>query len=500
MVGMRRVAFIVGIQDYLDKTIGSVDFAENDVIGIANALVQLGLAASDITTLVSGQATKTVIESRLGKIIKSLSKDDVFYLYYAGHGFAENNTNYITCHDTQLNDMANTSIPLHDILRQLKESEIKQSVIFIDACESGLPLDSSMRRMYSGMSEEELDEFLAEAEGTICFSACKADEGSYSHAKIKHGVWSYHVIRALSGDAPEALVNRKAITPTSLQNYLSKQVPLSLRTLRSSGDTQTPWMCGAMSRDLLIADVGEILEARQNKKAPLANQLKKGTISSMYVKSVRSLSGFRKGSHTVPNQVSGTTQSFVEDISKDEIRGALDAVHVGIRKHLKYKRADLKVSCDGGSASIITPDFDYHVEVTINEDDPSTVTFHEFIENISDGHIIMSDKFDSAFNSGFNSVDFIFEDEIDIDVIIDKLEDLEDSSLHLDYDSTSTIVKISIDNFPAEIVVEPDRMRIVVQRPIAPRKLLPLVEEGLKQVTSRESFALLPLIDENEGT
>lgn len=497
---MRRVAFIVGVQDYLDKTIDSVVYAENDVNEISKALVRLGLAPRDITTLVSAQATKTVIDSRLSKTIKSLSKDDVFYLYYAGHGFAENNTNYITCHDTQLNDLANTSIPLQDILTQLKESDVKQSVIFIDACESGLPIDTSIRRMYSHMSEEELEEFLAKAEGTICFSACKADEGSYSHPKIKHGVWSYHVIQALSGDAPEALVNRKTITPASLQNYLSKQVPLTLRTLKSSMDTQTPWMCGAMSRDLLIADVGDILEARQSKKAPLANQLKKGTISNMYVESVRSLSGFRKGSHSVPNQASGATQSFVEDISEVEIREALDTVHAGIRKHLKYKRSDLKVSYASGSASIIGPHFNYHVEVTINEDDPSKVTFHEFIENISDGQIIMSDQFDSAFNSGFNSVDFVFEDEIDIAGIIDKLEDSEDSSCSLDYDSTLTMLKVSIEGFPAEIVIEPDRLRIVVQRPVAPRKLLPLVEEGLKQVTSRESFALLPLIDEEETT
>lgn len=496
---MRQVAFLVGIEDYYDKSIPSVSFAQNDVFGIKESLSRLGVPESEIISLVSTQATKTIIDSRLSKIIKSLTADDMFYFYYAGHGFAENNINYITCFDTQLNDLSNTSIPLQSLLSQIQDSGVKKSLIFIDACESGLQFDASMRRMYSSMSDEELIEFLANAEGTICFSACKKDEESYSHAAIKHGVWSYHVIKALSGDAPDALVNRKLITPNSLQNYLSKEVPLTLRTLRTSGYAQTPWMCGAMSRDLLIADVGEILEAKQRNKAPLANQLKKGMISSMYVESVKSLSGFKKGSHTVPKQASGATQKFIEDISEREIRESVERVHSSLRKHLKYKRRELKVSSEAGSGSILTPHFDYHAEVTINEDDPSTVTFHEFIENISNGHVVLSDEFNDAFENGFNSVDFIFKDTIDMGSIIDELESVEDSRIKLDYNSSLTMLEITMKDFPAQIVIEPDRMRIVVQRPIAPKELLILVEEGFKQVTSHQSLNLLPLINEDEA-
>jgi len=496
---LRKVAFLVAIENYQDKSIKPVKFAQNDVNGIKESLLRLGVQEEEIITLLNDQATNAVIHSRIRKSIKSLSNDDWYYFYYAGHGFSENNINYITCFDTQLNDMAKTSIPLQDLLGLIKDSKVKQSIIFIDACESGLPFDDSMRRIYSDMSNEELEDFLSNAEGVICFSACKKDEVSYSVTALRHGVWSYHIIQALSGEAPDALMNGKFITPNSLQNYLSKEVPVTLRALRASGDTQTPWMCGAMSRDLLIADLEEILEAKNMKKAPLANQLKKGRISRMYVESVKSLSGFKKGYHTIPNQVSNATQSFIGDISEREINDSVERVHSRLRENLKYKRKELKPSSGGGSGSIITPHFDYHIEVTLNEDDPSIVTFHEFIENITDGQIIMSEGFNDAFDSGFNSVDFIFEDEIELASIIDELERVKDPRIELDYDTSLTVLEIGLKDFPAQIIIESDRMRIAVNRQKKKKKLFPLVEESIKQITGHQSLRQLPLLNDDEA-
>jgi uncharacterized caspase-like protein len=496
---MRKVAFLVGVEEYRDKDIKRVQFAENDVLGIAEALVQLGLSPDEIVMLVNTYATKTIISSRLKKLTSSLLVDDVIYFYYAGHGFSQNDVNYITCYDTLRNDLAGTSIELQGVFKLLRDARVKQSVLFIDACQSGLPADASMRGIYSKLSDAELEAFLADAQGCICFSSCKDSEDSFSHAALKHGIWSFHVIEALSGRADLAVEKGKIVTPGSLQNYLSREVPSSVRKLRSTGDTQTPWMCGAMNRDLVIADVSHILLKKMHQKAPLVNQLKKALISSIHVENVRSLSGFIKGSHTVPKAATGATQRFIESISENEVKEILERVHNGLKQHLKYSRRDIEVSHGDGRASIITPSFDYHVEVTISENDPSKAIFHEFIENISDGRIVLSDEFNSAFCQGFNSIDFVFQNAISIEGIIDTLEELKPAGMKLTYDASCTRLEIDIDDYSASLVIEPDRLRIVVARPITPNKFLPIAEEGLKRITNNSGFASLPLLKEGES-
>lgn len=497
---MRKVAFVIGIEEYLDKNINSVGFAQNDVLEIVDTLKRIGLAEDEITTLVSKGATKTVINSKLNRLISSLTEEDIIYFYYAGHGFSKDNINYITCYDTLLDDSVKTSIALQDIIKQFKESTNKKSILFIDSCSSGLPLDTSSRGLYSHLSEEELSKFLFDAEGCICFSACKDDEESHSHQSIKHGIWSFHVIQALSGNAPTALENGNIITPASLQNYLSIEVPLTLRRLKIPGYIQTPWMNGALSRDMLIADVGHIVNEKKQKKAPIVRQLKNAIISSVKIESVRSLSGFVKGSHKVPNEANGATQRFIENISKNEIKDIVNDIHNGLRKYLKYKRRDIEVSLDMGNASISAPHFEYHVEVTIDQDDPSKVTFHEFIQNISDGYIILSDAFNSAFEHGFNSIKFFFQDNISIKDTIDSLEEIDDSKFELKYDASYTKIEINIDGYNADIIIESDKLVISVIRPVAPKILLPIIEDGLKHINSKEQLKMLPLIGEDDGT
>jgi len=98
-------ALIIAVEKYLDSQISAVAFAEADAQGFKEALKLHGFPEGNIDMLLSSSATKTTIESRFRRIVSNLNSEDQFILFYAGHGFAESDHNYVTCYDTQRGDL-----------------------------------------------------------------------------------------------------------------------------------------------------------------------------------------------------------------------------------------------------------------------------------------------------------------------------------------------------------------------------------------------------------
>jgi hypothetical protein len=214
----KRLAISIAVENYADARIKPVKYAESDANGFAAAL-ELG-GALDKVFLLSSRATKTTINSQVRQHLKALTATDELYLFYAGHGFSKNGHNFITCHDTDIDDLEDTSINLKELLDTCGKSACKRIAVFLDSCESGITDLPEVRGIYATMSATELEEFFQAAEYRTCFASCKTSESSYSSDKLKHGVWTHHVIEALEGNARPALEGHRYVTAGSLQNYL----------------------------------------------------------------------------------------------------------------------------------------------------------------------------------------------------------------------------------------------------------------------------------------
>jgi len=92
----------------------------------------------DKVFLLSGKATKTTINSQVRQHVKALTAADSLYIFYAGHGFSKNGHNFITCYDTDPDDLEETSIKLKELLYMCGKSACKRIAFFLDSCESGI--------------------------------------------------------------------------------------------------------------------------------------------------------------------------------------------------------------------------------------------------------------------------------------------------------------------------------------------------------------------------
>lgn len=459
-----KIALVAAVETYGDKHIPKVDYAEADAKGFASAIGLHGYHTRELAP--SAKATKTTIESHLRRELQRLTADDEFIFYYAGHGFSANGHNYITAHDTDINDLEKTSVRLQWIFDLIDKSKCERVALFLDSCESGITKLAKRRGIYSTMSVAELDEFFRKAEYRVCFSACKTSESSYSAATLRHGIWTYHIIEALQGNAPGALEEKHRLTARSLQDYLSKEVPLTLRKAHSTPEVQTPWKYGGESRNFQIANLSEILKQR-NAIKPGYSQLKKTLLRDVTSIDIRSLSGFKKGFHHVPDHVSSATQNFVLSTSKAEIDEEMNDVFASIKENLKYKRKEL-ISAAG---RIITPDFEYAVYATQNEDDPSEALVIQELTNVKPS-IVDKPEFNEVFDGRFSEVVFEFDVEVDVKKLIDELEDLEREDVELDYDASAEWCELTIKGLQLTVRMEPSELKVVSRRGKSPNELI----------------------------
>jgi hypothetical protein len=481
---MANFALVIAIEKYKDPAIDSVRFAQADASEFASALELHGFTIQKL--MLNHDATKSTMSSHIKRGLARLSKDDTFFLYYAGHGFSDTGKNFLTCHDTDPNDLNATSLGLRWIFKQFESSKSQRVAIFLDSCESGITKIDDRRGLYGLMSEAEIDAFFKDSQFRVCFSACKTSESSYSDATLKHGIWTYHILKALRGEVPQALENGRYLTAHALQNYLSREVPLTVRQSRSDPAVQTPWMYGGHSRDFKIADLLPIIQTRSASRLS-AKQIRRALVRVAENIDVKSLSGFRKGFHHVPDSISSTTRSFVESISSADVAERVESVFEEIQSNFGYKRKEVK--CESGK--ILTPDFEYTASCTLHDEDPTLATVTEEVGNMKAG-IINDDRFNDVFSGHFDELVFELDSEIQVEEVIDAIEESGVKDLKIEYPGDTSWCEIRLSGRRESIRITADYFIIKTVGKKSPKELVEVLYDVRKELAGTAVMKLLP--------
>ena len=491
---MRKAAILIAVEQYGDNRISPVKYARADAQDLGLALEEHGFAAADQTVLIDNAATKTLIESRVRKVLDGLTEDDTLYFCYAGHGFAKDGKNYITCSDTDIDDLENTSIPVQWLFDRFWDSSCNKLVMFLDSCESGMLATSKVRGIYTDLTEDELNAFFGTAEHCVCFAACKPGQKSHSSDHLKHGIWTHHLVQALSADDPGALEKGHLLTSASLQNHLFREVPKTIRATFKGNVVQTPWVYGAMSSDFLVGDVGPILERRKLAANPHLQQLRQIVLLSERAVAIKRLSGFsKKRGHFVPDEASSSADDFVGRIAETELHEDLEQQYGALRTAFGFKRRDLQTDGpEDGSGSIITPHFDYEVSVRVNPDDATEALWRREITNIREPDQVLSEEFDAAFPSTFDRLEFQVAESIDIEGIVDQIENLDDDRVSVECNRECTHCRVRIEGLDASIIITPGSFQLERFGTGSPRKLLEGFFEAQKLLIDQHQIKQLP--------
>jgi uncharacterized caspase-like protein len=264
----RVVAVIVGLETYESRSVGGlsrVHYARHDAEAFAEALREIYPEDRlDVQLLVDNQATRGNIEYYLRQAIAALGEDDLFVFYYAGHGFHGAGGNRITAWDSHAHDPEGTSLRLRDVLLDpLVASDCRRALAFVDACAANFASLVRTRDVVSELSADELAEFLTTASYCGLFLSCEPGQKSYPSDEFRHGIWTYFLLRALLGEAEEALGPGRFLTDVGLRDYLRKEVPAYLTRRSERRERQRPQAMTTASNTFAIREVPE-------RRAPVA--------------------------------------------------------------------------------------------------------------------------------------------------------------------------------------------------------------------------------------
>ncbi len=141
----KKIAVIVGIDNYKSDKISKLDLAVNDAESFKK-LLNDQFYFDEIYTLYNDRATFTAISREVYSRLKNAGSQDLIVLYYAGHGITIEDrlggeAGYLLPYDSDLDTDLNT-ISMTNLNQKAVESRAKDVLFIIDACYSGLGLVS----------------------------------------------------------------------------------------------------------------------------------------------------------------------------------------------------------------------------------------------------------------------------------------------------------------------------------------------------------------------
>jgi len=238
----KTIAIIIAIENYAprqENQIRDVKYAINDAMKFKEMLINsMNVDENDIYMITNEEALKSTLEYEFRSLFYYLTEEDRLVFYYVGHGFHNGITNYLSTYDMHPSNISETAVSLQKILLDpLRKSKCENALIFIDACAQSFK-DENERSQITDINDEELELLTNEFPYYAAFLSCQPGQSSYSSDILNNGIWTHHLVKAISGDISEVLRSNKYITDRLLNDYLSSSV--SIYAKEELGYNQNP--------------------------------------------------------------------------------------------------------------------------------------------------------------------------------------------------------------------------------------------------------------------
>ena len=251
------LALIIGIEDYRDAP--KAKYAAHDAnLFYDYAQRSLGIPAANIKLLTNDQASRSGLLSAIRTWLAPMitpGKSQVT-VYFAGHGLAsaDGDKAWLIPQDGVPGLLEDTAIDRQRLIDEIAKVNPKSVMLFFDTCYSG-----GARGATAGANASTGAMLVADARPVILkakaeklppnfvqFSAAGNDQLAHSHTSQPHGLFSYYLMRGLSGEADANHDNR--LTAGELHDYVRERVQ---RIAMTHGRPQVPEITG--ERDKVIA-------------------------------------------------------------------------------------------------------------------------------------------------------------------------------------------------------------------------------------------------------
>jgi formylglycine-generating enzyme len=199
----RRVALLVGINEYKKRGFPNLKWAENDINEMARELRQIGFERVVTLTGATGgnlNPTKANIEAQLLKLLADadVGKDDVVLVMLSGHGQqlpvtrpdGKPGEDAFFCPADAVMNEPRTMISLSRMTDETLHKFGGKNIVIVDACRNGMVDRDRGAKGIDGR-------VVSLPEGTALLFSCAARQVSVERDDLKHGVFTYAMLETL---------------------------------------------------------------------------------------------------------------------------------------------------------------------------------------------------------------------------------------------------------------------------------------------------------------
>lgn len=200
---------------------------------------------------------------------------------------------------------------------------------------------------------------------------------------------------------------------------------------------------------------------------------------------VKSLGGFKKSHHTVPDAVNAATSGFLAKLCADELAADAEKFFQAAREVFGYKRKEITLDVTSPNAVLSAKDFTLELAYALDEADPARYLVTRSLHGLRSTDFAATAECDTLFAGQFSELSFVLTKGATVESVIDAIEGLdEESELAVNYPSDCSRCILSVPDVSAEVRFEAGELAMVFPRSGAPRELLEAF------VTVRDAFAL----------
>lgn len=177
-------------------------------------------------------------------------------------------------------------------------------------------------------------------------------------------------------------------------------------------------------------------------------------LSGAFGGAVKTLRGFDKSRHSVPDAVNAATSGFLARLCAAELAEEAEDVFQRARAALAYKRKDISLDVGAGQATLTTKDFCWELAYALEEADPARYAATRTLHSLRSGELVRLDEFNALFAGQFDAVVFDLARGVRVEAVIDAIEALDaeaEDALTVDYPSDCSRCTLSAPGVTAKV-------------------------------------------------
>jgi hypothetical protein len=188
---------------------------------------------------------------------------------------------------------------------------------------------------------------------------------------------------------------------------------------------------------------------------------------------VKSLGGFRKQHHTLPDAVNAVTAAFLGKLCAGELAAEAEQFYQRARQAFAYKRTDLALEVTSPLAVLTAKNFTLELAYALERTDPSHYGVTRTLHSLRDGRLVDRPEFDELFASMFTSVVFGLTKGTKVEAVIDAVEARAGAGgLTVTYPSDCRHCVLAVAGVAADVVCDGATLEMRFPRAGSPRELV----------------------------